>query len=738
MNMQQDLAIDHSVPAQDKADQTSGEQGPFYIPATGPSGRPRHTMKHGDTFAVFDSHGDMGASAGGPDGLFNHDTRFLARFELLIHGMQPLLLGSRLGDDNISLSVDLTNPDVYRNGAIVLPKDTIHIVRTSFLWCGVAYQRIHISNHGEDPLDLVLSLIFGCDFSDLFEARGTRRTKRGTSQEPIFEGGRVEFSYLGLDDKTRKAVLRFEPTPQSLVSGAATYSLSLKAGETTTLFFSAECHGEDSPTAETFIKGLMSANRYEKAMTRSLASVETSNEILNEVMCRSAADIYMLLTETPQGPYPYAGTPWYSTTFGRDGILTAIEMLWCDPGIAKGVLQRLAHYQATTTDPLADAEPGKILHEMRGGEMAALREVPFGLYYGSVDSTPLFIVLAGEYLGRTGDIQTIERLWPAIEAGLSWMDVSGDRDGDGFLEYARADQAGLRNQGWKDSFDSVFHADGALAEGPIALVEVQGYAYAAKILAASMARRLGHIERGAALEHQAKTLAAKFEEAFWCEEIGTYAIALDGEKKACRVRTSNAGQVLWTGIARADRAKRVADGMVSANFFSGWGVRTVAKGEPRYNPMSYHNGSIWPHDNALIALGFARYGLVSHAERVFEGLFGAATYMDLRRLPELFCGFRRRRGAAPTLYPVACAPQAWAAGTPFLLVQAVLGMEFDPATRSIRFRNPKLPRFMEEVTLRNVGFDNARVDITLIRAGDHVALRVLQNHGALQVSMILA
>lgn len=715
-----------------------GDQGLFYIPATGPSARPRHTMKHGDTFAVFDSHGDMGASAGGPDGLFNHDTRFLSRFELLIHGMQPLLLGSRLRDDNISLAVDLTNPDVYRNGRIALPKDTIHIVRTSFLWQGVAYQRVHVSNHGDAPLDFTVSLIFGCDFSDLFEARGTRRARRGTMQEPAFDGGRVEFNYLGLDDKARKAVLTFDPAPSSLVAGAATYALSLKGGDAATIHFSAECHGEEAPHAQTFIKGLMSANRYEKAMTRSMATVDTSNDILNEVMCRSAADLYMLLTDTPQGPYPYAGTPWYSTTFGRDGIITALQLLWCDPGVAKGVLMRLAHFQATSVDRLADAEPGKILHEMRGGEMAALREVPFGLYYGSVDSTPLFIVLAGEYFDRTGDLATIERLWPAIEAGLAWMDVYGDRDRDGFLEYARADKDGLQNQGWKDSFDSVFHADGTLAEGPIALVEVQGYAYAARRLAASVARQLGHLERAQDLEAQARALAEKFEQAFWCEDIGTYAIALDGAKQPCRVRTSNAGQVLWTGIARPDRAKRVADGMLTAEFFSGWGVRTVAKGEPRYNPMSYHDGSIWPHDNSLIALGCARYGLIQHAERIFEGLFGAATYMDLRRLPELFCGFRRRRGAAPTLYPVACAPQAWAAAAPFLLLQAVLGMEFDPATRSIRFRNPRLPRFMQEVTIRNVGFDDARVDITLIRAGEHVAFRVLRNHGAIEVSMVLA
>ena len=723
----------------DKARETAPEtheQEPFYIQATGPASRPRHTLKNDNSFLVCDSHGDVGASAGGPDGLFNFDTRFLSRLELLINGMQPLLLGSSIRDDNVSLSVDLTNPDVYRDGHMVLPHDTIHIVRTVFLWGDVAHQRIHVSNHGEDEASLTLSLSFGCDFSDLFEARGLRRDKRGVSKPASVVGGKVDFSYTGLDNKQRRTVLCMEPVPDRIVETGSTYNLNLASGGSHTLFFSAECHGEEQPKAETFFRGFIDANRHEKAATRGIATVESSNSIFNEVVCRSAADLYMLITDTPQGRYPYAGTPWYSTTFGRDGIITAIQMLWMDPSVARGVMRRLAHYQAMGFDAPSDAEPGKILHEMRGGEMAALREVPFGLYYGSIDSTPLFIILAGLYLQRTGDIEAIREIWPAIERGLDWMDTSGDRDGDGFLEYHRATDAGLQNQGWKDSFDSVFHADGKLADGPIALVEVQGYAYAAKKMAALCAIKLGDGERASALEHSAEALAQKFEKAFWCEDIGTYAIALDGEKKPCRVRTSNAGQVLWTGICRADRAKVMASGLVSPDFFSGWGIRTVAQGEPRYNPMSYHDGSVWPHDNSLIALGMSRYGLMEQAERVFEGMFAAASYMDLRRLPELFCGFRRRRGAAPTLYPVACSPQAWAAATPFMLLQACLGLEFEPDAGAIRFRNPRLPSFLEALTIRNLGFGDARVDVALSRMGEHVALRVLRNVGAIQVTVV--
>ena len=718
--------------------QSGDEQGAFYITSTGPSSRPRHTLKNGDSFIVCDSHGDLGASAGGPDGLFNHDTRFLAHLELLINGMQPLLLGSHIRDDNVSLSVDLTNPDIYRDGHIVLARDTIHIVRTMYLWGDVAHQRVHLSNHGESEIDFTISFSFRCDFSDLFEARGMPRAKRGRLAPVAVDGSKIECAYEGLDGKTRRTELCFEPQPERVTAKSCTYDVGLGSGESKTVFFSAACFGKSQAKPTTFFKGFMDANRYEKAATRNTATVDTSNEIFNEIMCRSTADLYMLITDTPQGPYPYAGTPWYSTTFGRDGIITALQMLWLDPTVARGVLNRLAHLQATGFDAASDAEPGKILHEMRGGEMADLGEVPFALYYGTIDATPLFIVLAGEYLKRTGDVTFLRDLWPNIDRALAWMDESGDRDGDGFIEYARATDSGLQNQGWKDSFDSVFHADGKLAEGSIALVEVQAYAYAAKRLAALCARRLGFTDRATLLDKQAVDLAARFEEAFWCEDIGTYAIALDGEKKPCRVRTSNAGQVLWTGIARADRAKTMADGLVSPDFFSGWGIRTVAQGEPRYNPMSYHDGSVWPHDNSLIAVGMARYGLADQAERVFEGLFATASYMDLRRLPELFCGFRRRRGAAPTLYPVACSPQAWAAAAPFMLLQASLGLEFDPEQSAICFRNPRLPSFIDELTIRNLGFNAARVDVVLRRMGDQVALGVLRNTGAVQVSVLRA
>ncbi|WP_076862600.1 amylo-alpha-1,6-glucosidase [Bradyrhizobium mercantei] len=712
-------------------------ESPFYIPMTGPAARPRRSLKHDDTFIVLDSHGDIGASAGGPDGLFNADTRYLARLEMVLEDVQPLLLGSNMRDDNSALTVDLTNSDVYRDDRLTLQKDTLHIVRSIFLWRGTFYQRIGLQNHGDHAASFDLTLLFDNDFADLFEVRGERRPRRGIGSSKLLGPTDVVLEYCGLDEQTRITALHFDPRPTRLSVNAATYHFELEPAQVTSLFVAVSCNKPIMQKPVPFFRGLLAHRREMRNSSAGAASIETSNNIFNEVLCQAMADLNMLMTETPQGRYPYAGIPWYSTTFGRDGLITALQMLWVDPRIAQGVLKRLALFQAKTVDPLNDAAPGKILHEMRGGEMAALREVPFAHYYGSVDSTPLFVLLAGLYLERTGDVETLRELWPAVEAGLQWIDGPGDPDRDGFVEYQRATDEGLRNQGWKDSFDAIFHADGTLAEGNIALAEVQGYVFAGKQLAARTARQLGFADKAAKLDAEAERLRARFEQAFWCEELGTYAVALDGAKRPCKVRTSNAGQTLFSGMVREDRARRVAADLMSQKFFSGWGIRTVAVGEARYNPMSYHDGSIWPHDNALIALGFARYGLKHSVAHLFKGLFDAASYMELRRLPELFCGFRRERRRGPVLYPVACAPQAWASATPFTLLEAALGLEFDTARGEIRLRDPRLPEFLNDVVLRDLRLGASSVDLRLRRHGDEVSLEVLRTRGQIQVSIVL-
>jgi len=709
---------------------------PFYIPATGATARPRRTLKCGDSFLVLDSHGDIGTSTDGPDGLFHADTRHLSRLELSLNDLRPLLLGSSLRDDNAILTVDLTNPDLFFGKRLVLPKDTVHIVRTTFLWNGVAYQRIGLRNYDDRKLTVRLSFAFDSDFADLFEVRGLRRERRGVSVRNVIAPDRVALTYQGLDGRLRHTTLTFEPVPTKVDLTTASYEIDLLPGRSRSIIVTVDCNPVSDLRPLPFFQSVRAARRELRAATRCATTVETSNNIFNEVLCRSMADLHMLMTDTPEGRYPYAGIPWYSTTFGRDGLITAMQMLWLDPSIACGVLKRLAVYQAKAADPSADAQPGKILHEMRGGEMAALHEIPFGLYYGSVDSTPLFVLLAGLYFERTGDAQTLAQLWPSIEAALRWIDRAGDLDQDGFIEYERAGTQGLVNQGWKDSQDAVFHADGSLAKGPIALCEVQGYAFAAKCSIARYVRWTGQTNYADRLESEAKLLAERFESAYWCPDLQTYSIALDGEKKPCRVRTSNAGQVLFAGIASPERAAQVAKNLLGPRFFSGWGIRTVASEESRYNPMSYHNGSIWPHDNSLIALGFARYNEKAAVERLFTALFEAASYMEFRRLPELFCGLQRVRGRGPTLYPVACSPQAWASAAPFALLAASLGLEFDPHAGEIRMRNPHLPAFLDEVVLRRLRLGEASLDVKVRRHRSDVSIEVLENRGTVRLSII--
>jgi glycogen debranching enzyme len=711
----------------------------FYIPAAASlqERRPR-TLKHGDAFAMFDHNGDVLSGDGSPEGLYYRDTRYLSHVHLSVFGARPMLLSSTLREDNATLTCDLTNPDIYQDGRLILDHDLIHIRRSKYLWKATCYEQLAIRNFDNRRRQITLVLDFAADFADLFEVRGARRKRRGTFHPARIEGDSVTLAYVGLDGRRRETRLRFEPSPTELAADRALFTLDIAPGDRCAVFVEACCEATPPtrPPRELFFASLREARRALRNSSSRAAAIDTSNEIFNEAARRSVSDLYMLVTDLPEGPYPYAGIPWFSTAFGRDGIITALQTLWMDPSLAYGVLANLAANQAQHTDDAADAEPGKILHEVRHGEMAELGEVPFRRYYGSVDSTPLFVMLAGEYLARTGDVGSVRNLWPNIEAALTWIDRYGDRDGDGFVEYYRQTPEGLANQGWKDSYDSIFHSDGSLAHGPIALVEVQGYVYAAKRAAAAIARRMGLDARGAELDREAEALRARFDARFWDERLGTYVLALDGEKRPCRVRTSNAGHALFTGIALPERADSVVQHLMAGPSFSGWGIRTVALDEARYNPMSYHNGSVWPHDNALVAWGFARYGFAQQAARVFEGLFAASVHIDLRRLPELFCGFARQRNQGPTFYPVACTPQAWAATAPLSLLRACLGIKFEPGTRSVTFNRPVLPAFLDGVILRGLSLADAKVDVAIRRTEAEVAVNVLSRDGDIQVTTI--
>jgi glycogen debranching enzyme len=708
----------------------------FYIPATTSlqERRPR-TLKHGDMFAVFDHHGDAIGGPGSTDGLYYRDTRYLSWCQLRINGVRPLLLGSTLRDDNATLTCDLTNPDIDSAG-VGLEHDLIHIRRSCFLWNATCYQRLSIRNFDQVPHALRVQLVFAADFSDIFEARGTRRERRGTMHTPRLVKSAAVLAYTGLDGHRRQTGLAFDPPPTRLTSDQADFVFELKPHQTANLFVEIRCDPTTEATGAESRRFLLAMRDARRALRRSsarAAAITTSSDIFNEAVRRAVSDLYMLITDTEEGPYPYAGIPWFSTVFGRDALITAFETLWFDPAIARGVLCHLAANQATTSDAIADAEPGKILHEIRRGEMAELGEVPFRRYYGSIDSTPLFVMLAGAYFQRTADLTTMQRLWSNIEAALTWMEQHGDRDGDGFLEYGRRNDKGLINQGWKDSYDSVFHADGALAIGPIALVEVQAYAYAALSGAARIAQALGHVARAVTLESRAGALQLALDRAFFDEELGTYILALDGGKKPCRVRASNAGHVLFAGAALPERAASIAKALMATTSFSGWGIRTLDSREIRYNPMSYHNGSVWPHDNAMIAAGLARYGFRREAVRIFEGLFAASIHMDLRRLPELFCGFPRQRASAPTAYPVACVPQAWATAAPLSLIQSVLGLGFDFEPQRIAFSQPMMPDFLEEIQLRKLVVGDASADVALRRNGEEAAVLLLNRRGNVRV-----
>jgi glycogen debranching enzyme len=724
-------------------EEPSGKASPlvqFYIPATSSlqERRPR-TLKHGDTFGLFDHYGNIVAGEGSPEGLFHRDTRYLSSLRVLINGARPLLLSSTVQDNNALLTADLSNPDFFDGDTLLLPKDTVHIVRSKFLWNATCHERLGIRNFADDPQRLELSFLYAADFADIFEVRGHRRQARGETEVDVGPG-HVTFVYRGLDGIVRRCVLRFDPRPTRIDSRRAVFDLRLPRRGTASIFCSVACEEAearlDRPPRQFFV-WFREAHRALRAAVQRAASIETSNQVFNEVLTRSTADLSMLMTDTEHGPFPYAGIPWFSTAFGRDALITAIETLWFDPEIAKGVLKYLAATQAREERADIDAEPGKILHETRFGEVSRLGEVPFALYYGSVDATPLFVMLAGLYFDRTGDLETISALWPHVEAALAWIERNSGRSASGFVDYRRAGGLRLANQGWKDSADSVFHADGSDAIGGIALCEVQGYVYAALRHAAKVAAAIGFGARARTLQREADRLRARFETVFWCDDIGTYAMALDGENRPCRVRSSNAGQLLFSGIASAARARLVADQLFDTTFYSGFGIRTIASTESRYNPMSYHNGSVWPHDNALIGLGLAEYGLKNRLLKLFSGMFDAAVHMDIRRLPELFCGFRRVPGKGPTFYPVACAPQAWSSAAPFALLKASLGLELDFAADVVRFHQPRLPAFLNEVTIRSLALGNSRMDILLRRYGSEVSVNVLRRSGGAQVAVTL-
>ncbi|HUH92033.1 MAG TPA: amylo-alpha-1,6-glucosidase [Casimicrobiaceae bacterium] len=677
----------------------------------------QYALKHNEQFVVADALGDI---SGEGDGLFFRDTRVLSRFRLTIGGATPALLSSGVSHDNVFFRADLTNKPLPELGGSVTPEGVIHVERARFLWQSRMYERLRLAPYGTRSIPAPLGIDFAADFVDIFEVRGWKRAARGRILEPDVERDAVTLAYRGLDDELRRSVVAFSRPPDRLSADAAEFSLALGEHESFELYIEVGAERDAAPDRDRFRRAGARARGAMRTKRRRGAALQGNRGPFQSWLEKSRADLALLTADLPSGPYPFAGIPWFAAPFGRDAIWTALELLWIDPSLARGVLQFLADTQAHGASATDDAAPGKILHEMRSGEMAALGEVPFRRYYGAVDSTPLFVLLAGAYARRTGDMALIGRIWDALEGAMAWIDGAGDSNRDGFVAYARATSKGLVNQGWKDSRDSVFHADGKLAEPPIALVEVQGYAYAALEAMAWLAGRRGQPEQGRAWRSSAKRLRAAVERRFWLADLGFYAIALDGAGKPCRVRASNPGHLLYTGLPSPQRAAQVAEQFLSAAFDNGWGLRTLASQQPRFNPMSYHNGSVWPHDTAICAAGMAAYGNHGAAASLLSELFAAAMHFGTR-LPELFCGFGRRPGEPPVGYPVACLPQAWSSGACFMMLQACLGITIDGIKRQVRIDRPELPAELSRLLVRGLTVGEERIDLVFERTADRVA-----------------
>ncbi len=695
-------------------------------------------IKEGETFLYSDIAGNLDDRREYGHGFYHRDTRFLSHFRMQVSGRDPVLLSSS-SERAYMAYVDLTNPELYVNGDAAVPQQTLNIRRVRAIH-GRLFERIRVKNYNPYPVQATMSFSFAADFSDLFEVRGFRVDEHGHPEPPQVRGSRAEFNHRGTDDVARKTLIGFEPAPDRLdVVGdrvMAEFALELAPHQTRLISMTVDpVIGEVKPLGIEFDSAMHHLRRSYEDWERECTQITTDNEVFNSLLVRGLRDLRALYTSTDQGGIIAAGIPWYVAVFGRDALISSHQLLTVNPKPARDALRLLARYQGTKDDPWRDEEPGKILHEIRRGELASAGAIPHNPYFGSVDSTPLFVFLYAQCFRWTGDLEFALELLPNVRAALDWIDDYGDQDGDGFVEYRTRSPRGVPNHGWKDSFDSVVHADGHLAPPPIALVEVQGYVYMAKQRVADVFDALGDYRSAVRLREEAAELKARFNEAFWMEDEDYFAMALDGDKQQVRTVVSNPGQCLYADIVDPDKAAKVARRLLQPDLFSGWGIRTMTKGALAYNPMSYHNGSVWPHDNALIAAGLKRYGHVKATNRVVTAMFDASVHADYMRLPELFCGFTRRTPNQPVGYPVACSPQAWAAGAPLLMLQAILGVSARAHENMLTVNKPHLPPWLNVVELRNLRVGSSTISLVFRREGEITGFSLLDRKGDVRVLM---
>jgi len=702
-------------------------------------------LKSGASFVCTRQDGSIRPEPASGEGFYAGDTRHLSELRLTIGGREPVLLSSVMESGHQAV-INATNPALM-DGLACVPQDTLNL-RQTVLVADCLHYGLSVRSFHPQPVATVVELSLGADFADVFEVRGVGRRPGGRVAPPSRDGDRVSFTYIALDGQRRETVVELRPTPlqvrfdddRVLIS----WEVALDAGEAMDLELTARpVAGSLIAPAVASTSGAASAHDSAHRLSASheewvgaCARVSSDNELFDRLIEASVRDLHALMMPVGGAELPAAGIPWYVAPFGRDSLLCAAEALIVNPDIARGTLLVLAGLQAHADDAWRDAEPGKILHELRTGELARTGQIPHTPYYGTVDATPLFLMLAGAYYRWTLDLETMTALRPALDATLRWIDDWGDRDGDGFVEYERRSPAGLRNQGWKDSDDAIVHADGSLAQGPIALVEVQGYVYEAKLCVADVYSAFGDNERAAALRTQAANLRTAFNDAFWMADEGFFALALDGDKQQVRSVTSNPAHCLYCGIVDEDKARLVAERLMAPDMFSGWGIRTLSSLSPAYNPMSYHNGSVWPHDNAIAAAGLKRYGFDAATSRIAAGLFDVAAGARDFRLPELFCGFHRNESRAIVSYPVACIPQAWAAAAPFMLVQALLGISAYAPENRLTVDRPRLPDWLGSVELRGLRVGRSEVSLAFhYSAAGATGFSLLEQHGDVRVTM---
>jgi glycogen debranching enzyme len=717
--------------------------GDYYILASAmASRRTTRVLAHSESFAVFETSGDILESPVEALGFFYRDTRHLSSFEISIAGEVPNFLNSYVSDDNTEVRANLTNPDLRgSDDSKLLPRDLIQLQRSWVLSGARLFQRIAIQNFAASTVKIELAFALGADFRDMFEVRGITRKKRGEVHAPKLESNSVEFRYSGLDRIERATLISFSRKPSDLSQSHASFMLSLKHGGAMEMEIRIEARQDAGRSngkivvPRTFGDALERRRREVGEVASGFARITTSNQITNSLIERSLGDLAALTTASERGNSIMAGIPWFATLFGRDSIITALSVLPFFPELSAGVLRTLASLQGTENNHARDEQPGKIIHEMRTCEMANTGEIPFGRYYGSIDSTPLFLWLIGRYVNATGDLKLAAELWPNVERALDWIGNSGDRDGDGYIEYECQTPTGLANQGWKDSLDSVSHADGRLAKAPIALAEVQGYAYAAYCSLAEVAGRLNKHDLRDHLREEARALKVNFERDFWLKKENLLALALDGDKRPCAVMASNGAHCLAAGLLDGEHAASLCERLLAEDMFSGWGVRTLSSRERRYNPMSYHNGSVWPHDNAIAAWGLATADRTDLAAKIMTGLFDAAGGLNNESLPELFCGFSREPSLGPVPYPVACHPQAWSAASVFLLLQAILGIEVRGFEHRIVMRSPAIPEWLEWIRFEDLRLGTSTLSFIARRGRRGASIEVLEKRGPVKIEV---